>query len=417
MIPLTASRATASSGTANHATPAPLTSPAARTALPAFPALRGKCPLAPPPDYAAVPVGRVTLWDGSYPWLVTGYRDVRTVLGDQRFSADPHRPGFPFPTAGYKALMIHNPALHGLDAGGHTRLQRLISADFRTARVEALRPQIRCTAEELADRMASRPGPADLVAEYALPIPSRVICLALGVPYEDHAFFDERARLLVDHGGRFGDQRRAAEELLGYLEELAGAVGPETGLIGRLAAEGELSRPEIAGIGQLLLLAGYETTANMIALSVLALLRNPDQWQRLRREPELTKQATDELLRYLSVAHSGISRVATEDTTLGGRRISAGEGVLCMLPTANRDAAAFPSPDDLDLGRGAAQHLAFGFGAHRCLGHRLAHVEIQIALETLLRRLPGIELAVPVEELRFREQQLVYGVEELPVLW
>ncbi|AEW97974.1 MULTISPECIES: cytochrome P450 [Streptomycetaceae] len=384
-----------------------------------LPAPRGACPFAPPPAYRQAPIARGTLWDGSTPWIVTRYQDVRAVLADPRFSSDPHRPGYPFPTPGYRALMRDNPALLGMDSGGYERLQRLVPGYFRGAAMEALRPRVQRIADELLEEMAAGGTRADLVTALALPLPSRVICLVLGVPYEDHAFFHRRACLLVDHHGDPEEIQRAAVELLGYLERLAATLrrAPDGSVVGRLAAQGELSTREIAGLAQLLLLAGYETTTNMIALSVLALLRNPEQLARLRGRPGLVPGAVDELLRYLTVIQAGVARAATEEVTVAGQLIRPGEGVLCMVSAANRDAEVFAEPDALEVTRPARRHLAFGYGVRRCLGHRLARIELEVALATLWRRLPGLRLAVPFEEIVFRPEVIIYGVAALPVAW
>ena len=388
-----------------------------------FPAPRGGCPFAPPPAYTEAleqrPVSRITLWDGSPAWLVTRHEDVRTVMGDRRFSADAAKPGFPFFSGGRRELAVQNPTFIRMDDPEHARLRRMLTGDFIIKRVEAMRPEIQGIVDDFLDTMTGHHPPADLVAEFALPVPSLVICLLLGVPYADHAFFQERSALLLDNRVPAAEVTRARDELASYLVELAAskAKEPDDRIISRLVDRGDLNRAEIAGMSLLLLVAGHETTANMTALSTLALLRDPVQLARLRSEPELVKGAVEELLRFLSIVQSGTTRVATEPVQLGDRLVGAGEGVVCMLATANRDSSVFPDPDRLDLGRDARRQVAFGFGVHQCLGQPLARVELQIALETLFRRLPELRLAVPVEEIRFRNDSVVYGVESLPVSW
>ncbi|MFE3882822.1 cytochrome P450 [Streptomyces lydicus] len=390
----------------------------------AVPATRAEgCPFDPAPGVERArreePVTRATLWDGSTCWLVTRHQDVREVLGDPRFSADASRPGFPFLTAGGRELATVKPTFIRQDDPEHARLRRMLTAEFMVKKVEAMRPEVQRLADDLLDRMTAGRDSADLVAEFALPLPSLVICLLLGVPYDDHEFFQERSRLLLSLRSTAEEVRTAQEDLRRYLTRLAESKRrePDDGIVSRLVARGELDDEEVSSMGRLLLIAGHETTANMTALSTLALLRNPDQLKRLRADPSLVKGAVEELLRYLTIVHNGLPRVATEDVTIGGRTIRAGEGVLCTLNSANRDDGVFPGGDALDVGRDARRHIAFGFGVHQCLGQPLARVELQIAVETLLRRLPDLRLAIPFEDVRFRHDMGIYGVHALPVAW
>ncbi|MYS23074.1 Cytochrome P450 [Streptomyces sp. DvalAA-14] len=392
------------------------------------PAPRGGCPFDPPPAYEQArekdPVTRVSLWDGSSCWLLTRHQDVRSVLRDTRFSAEASRPGFPFLTAGRKALTTHHPSFIRMDDPEHAQLRRMLTGDFMVKRIEALRPRIQQLTDGLLDRMTEGRREADLVADFALPLPSVVICLLLGVPYEDHAFFQDRSRTLLHHASSPEQIGQAQDDLLRYLARLADAkaAAPDDGILSRLAGRGELTADQTAAMARLLLVAGHETTANMTALSVLALLRNPDQLARPRDaaragDSAAVQGAVEELLRYLTIVQGGVARVATEDVTVGGTPIRAGEGVLCMLSAANRDEDAFPGGDALDVSRDARRHVAFGFGVHQCLGQPLARVELQVALSSVLRRLPGLRLAVPFEQIRFRTDMLVYGVHTLPVAW
>lgn len=405
------------------------------------PADRGGCPFSPPPDYQQAreesPVSRVTLWDGSQCWMVTGYQELRSVLGDPRFSADAGRPGFPFLSAGRKLIATRSASFIRMDDPDHRRLRRMLSADFMIRKVEALRPRIQQIVDGFLDTMIAQGDSADLVSAFALPVPSLVICLLLGVPYEDHEFFQSHSHTILNSRSTEAEISAAQTELIDYLVELTGRKRQQPGddVLSRLAARGELSTQEIAAMARLLLVAGHETTANMIGLSTLLLLRTPDQLARLRADPSLVKGTVEELLRYLTIVQSGLTRVAVEDVEVGGRTIRAGEGVLCMISAANRDPNAFPGDadepggpdtsgapgsigaDGFDVGRDARHHVAFGFGIHQCLGQPLARVELQVALETLLRRLPGLSLAIPFEEVRFRHDMLVHGVHELPVAW
>ncbi|WP_037909005.1 cytochrome P450 [Actinacidiphila yeochonensis] len=397
------------------------------------PAARGGCPFDPPPAYEQArdeqALSRVQLWDGSTCWMVTRHADIRSVLRDQRFSADASRPGFPFLSAGRRALTTDLPTFIRMDDPAHARLRRMLTADFMIRKVAAMRPAVQAVADDLLDRMTAGPGrTADLVAEFALPLPSVVICLLLGVPYAEHAFFQECSSTMLRTDAPPEEVSGAQKRLLDFLTGLARAKrsAPDDDIISRLVAQGELDDEEIASMGRLLLVAGHETTANMTSLSVLAMLREPAQAERLRQAARQDAEgdgtaldtAVEELLRYLTVVHSGLSRVAVEDVEVGGTLVRAGEGVLCMLGTGNRDEAAFPDGDQLDLERpGARRHLAFGFGVHQCLGQPLARLELRVALPAVLDRLPGLRLAVPFEDLRFRHEMAVYGLHELPVAW
>ncbi|RXS66590.1 cytochrome P450 [Streptomyces sp. TM32] len=410
----TAERIEAGPGTGPGESLPPLDLPAARTA---------GCPFGPAPGVERAlreePVTRATLWDGSSCWLVTRHQDVREVLGDPRFSADATRPGFPFLSAGGRELIATKPTLLRMDDPEHARLRRMLTADFMVKKMETMRPEVQRLTDELLDRMTEGRTSADLVAEFALPLPSLVICLLLGVPYEDHEFFQGRSSILLSLRSTREEVRAAQDELLEYLVRLAESKRqrPDDAIISRLISRGELNSSEIATMGRLLLIAGHETTANMTALSTLALLRNPDQLARLRDDPSLIKGAVEELLRYLTIVHNGLPRIATKDVRVGGVTIRAGEGVVCALNTANRDEGTFPGAGGLDVGRDARRHVAFGFGVHQCLGQPLARVELQIALETLLRRLPGLRLDIPFEDVPFRHDMGIYGVHALPVAW
>ncbi|MDY0816507.1 cytochrome P450 [Kitasatospora purpeofusca] len=388
------------------------------------------CPFAPPPAYTEAagtgPVSRAELPDGSPCWLVTGYQEVRTVLSDRRFSADARRPAFPFLTEGRRELVAANPSFLRLDDPEHARLRRMVTGDFLVKRVEEMRPGIQQIVDEALDRMIARggpAGPADLVADFALPVPSLVICLLLGVPYEDREAFQANSRLLLTTEADDRDVARAQDELLDYLGRLAERKRTEPGddILSRLVAREDLSPREIASTGVLLLVAGHETTANMIGLSTALLLRHPEQVARLA-DPAAVPGAVEELLRLLTIVHTGVPRLALEDVELGGTLIRAGDGVMAMLSTANRDDGLFGSEghlgvDEVDLDREARRHVSFGFGVHQCLGQPLARAELQIALATLFRRLPGLRLAVPEEELEFRTEALIYGLGALPVRW
>jgi cytochrome P450 len=393
--------------------------------IPEYPMARASgCPFDPPPALRALaPVSRIRLWDGSTPWLITRHADTRAILADPRVSADPRRVGYPHISAGAHARRTQAPSFIGMDDPEHARLRRMVTGTFAIRRVEALRPSIQRIVDELIDALLAGPRPVDLVEAFALPVPSLVICHLLGVPYADHDFFQRRARVLVSRDQAVERVIAAHDELTEYLDGVIAAklAQPADDLLSRLAREhvatGALSRRDAALMAVLLLIAGHETTANMIALGTLALLEHPDQLAGLRDtdDPALIARAVEELLRYLSIVHSGRRRVALQDIEIDGQIIRAGEGIVLAGDAANRDEDAFSDAGRLDVHRDARAHVAFGFGVHQCLGQPLARVELQVVYGTLYRRIPGLRLAVALEQLAFKHDSIVYGVYELPV--
>jgi cytochrome P450 len=399
---------------------------------PQYPMSRGSCPFDPPPDLREIraqrPITRVTIWDGSTPWLVTRHADVRAVLADRRFSSDIRTPGFPLisPSRAGRADRPTPPFIV-LDDPEHARLRKMLISDFTVRSTESLRPMVTEVVTALLDAMAAGPRPVDLVSSFALPLPSMVICRMLGVPYSDHEFFQGLSARLLTSTTAPEEVLRASEELNAYLRSLVeakvAADDPGDDLLGRLVVQrvrtGELAVEEAVSMAALLLIAGHETTANQLALGTLVLLQHPEQADELRGtdDPALVAGAVEELLRLLTIVHNARGRIATEDVELGGVLIRAGEGVLAANETANRDPEAFPNPDELDIHRRARHHVAFGFGVHQCLGQPLARLELQVAYPALLRRFPDLRLAAPVDDLHFRSDKIVYGVASVPVTW
>jgi cytochrome P450 len=371
------------------------------------------------------PVARVMIWNGSTPWLVTGYEELRELLVCPHVSTDTERPGYPHFNAGMAARQHHVTTFINKDEPEHGVERRLLAPDFTPKRMASMRPFVQQVTDDLIDRLLAGPQPADLVTEFALPLPSIVICELLGVPYEDRDFFQEVATTLLARTSTPEEAVGVTARMLEYLLELVARkeAEPDDTLLGRLAAEqlpgGAMTREEVAAMGELLLQAGHETTANQIALSVIALLEHPDQLAELRStsDPAFVANAIEELLRYLSIIHLGRRRVATADFELGGRVIRAGDGVIGGNDIGNRDATAFPCPHALDIHRKARHHNAFGHGVHQCLGQQLARIELDVVYTTLFRRIPTLALARPVTELKFKQDGVVYGVHELPVVW
>ncbi|MFF4694761.1 cytochrome P450 [Streptomyces chattanoogensis] len=385
------------------------------------------CPFDPPAAFGALrteePISRIALPDGSWAWLATRYSDIRAILGDTRFSSDTTLHGYPLSgmTGGGNT---QNRGFIRMDPPEHTRLRRMVTREFMVKRVEALRPEIQRITDELCDEMARGQGPVDLVEALALPVPSLVISLLLGVPYDDHEVFQRLTGTLLSRTVPDDEREAARVELRDYLDQLVTAKEADPGddILGRLITEqqqtGEITHDEVAAFAALLLIAGHETTANMIGLSALTLMRDPESAARLRQDPGLIRGAVEELLRFHSIIRNGPRRVATADIEIDGHLIRAGEGVVAAVPSANRDESVFADADRLDICRPNAQHhVAFGYGIHQCLGQALARVELQVVIGTLLRRFPTLRPAVPVDEIPFRTDMAIYGCHALPVTW
>ncbi|MFJ6571861.1 cytochrome P450 [Streptomyces sp. NPDC091292] len=390
----------------------------------AFPQDR-TCPYHPPTAYEPLradrPLTRISLYDGREVWVVTGHTAARALLADTRLSSARERDGFPLTNPRIAALRDRRTALLGVDGPEHrTQRSRLIPS-FTVKRIDTLRPRIQETVDRLLDAMEAQGPTAELVNAFALPVPSMVICALLGVPYADHDFFEEQSRRLL-RGPAIADTERARLRLDAYLGDLIDRKRKDPGdglldeLIERQLAEGTYDREELIAVATILLIAGHETTANMISLGTFTLLRHPEQLAELRAEGSLMSAAVEELLRYLSIA-DGLLRLATEDIEVDGVTIRAGEGIVFSTSVINRDTDVFPEPDALDWHRPNRHHVAFGFGVHQCLGQNLARAEMDIALRTLFTRLPGLRLAAPPEEIPFKPGDSIQGMLELPVTW
>ena len=385
------------------------------------------CPFDPAQEYAAFrrteAPAKVSTPAGVDAYVISRYDDVRALLRDSRLSSRLAPSDHVVPDADLDRE-VESGSILQVDGAAHKRLRRMLATEFAVKRMEAMRPRIASMIEERIDAMLASGGPVDLVQEFALPIPSLVICELLGVPYADRDEFQERSALLVRVDGWTEEIGRASDELNQYIVGLvlAKQAHREDDLLSRLITRGEelgtpLSLEELVTVGVTLLIAGHETTANMIALSTLALLANPAQLDALRVDPSLAPAAVEELLRYLSVVHFGLFRYVTDDLPVGPLTIDAGGYLIAALSSANRDESVFPDPDRLDLERNAAAHVAFGFGPHQCIGQQLARVELQEVFTRLFARIPTLRLAVPFEAIDYRDNTLVYGVTALPVTW
>ncbi|MFF4174854.1 cytochrome P450 [Streptomyces sp. NPDC001750] len=384
------------------------------------------CPYHPPTEYRGAhhgdqPVFPVRLFDGRTVWMVTGHAEARSLLVDPRMSSDRENPSFPIFAERVAKSSLRRVELIGVDDPEHNVQRRMLIPSFTVKRTEALRPHIQQIVDRLLDQMIEQGPPTDLIGDFALPVPSMVICSLLGVPYSDHEFFEAQSRKLL-RGPAAADVEAAREALDDYFRVLIEQkrTAPGEGLLDELIAKqletGAVDHEQLVRLSEILLVAGHETTANMISLGTFTLLQHPDQLARMRESDDLMTSAVEELLRFLSIA-DGMARVAVADIEVGGVTIREGDGIILSTSVINRDENVYPSPDELDVGRNARNHVAFGFGVHQCLGQNLARAELEIALRELLRRLPGLSLAVPADEVPFKPGDTIQGLLELPVTW
>lgn len=356
---------------------------------------------------------KATLPTGAAVWLVTRHDEVRAVLTNPRISSNPAREGFPDlgRTGGVPSATDVPGWFVALDQPDHGRFRKALIPEFTVRRIREMRPAIQEIVDGCLDAMLAAGNTADLVADFALSVPSLVISSLLGVPNVDRDFFEAKTRVLVTINSTDDERDDASRQLLRYLGRLIAikAKRPGDDLISKLVAGGGMSPQEISGVAMLLLIAGHETTANNIALGVVTLLANP-RWIGDDR-------AVEELLRFYSVADVVALRVAVEDVEIAGQLVRAGEGIVPLVAAANHDGAVFERPHEFDPSRSAQQHVAFGYGLHQCLGQNLVRVEMEIAYRSLFERVPTLELAQPVEELPFKYDGVLFGLHALPVRW
>ncbi|WP_455712253.1 cytochrome P450 [Streptomyces flaveolus] len=360
---------------------------------------------------------------GGDAWLITRYDDVRAALADPRLS---RAAGIGKDVPRSSPLIQQAESLLSMDPPEHTRLRRLAAKAFTVRQVEAVRPRVQAIVDGLVDRLEESGSPADLASGLAWPMGITVICETFGVPEEDRARFrawtDEMMALTVADPAAI---QAARDGLDAYLRGLIARRIAEPGddLLSRLvtAREGadQLTEAELGIFAVDLLTAGHETTANQTGNFLFTLLSRPRLWDSLVEDPGLVPSAVEELLRYTPLATSvaPFSRIAVEDFEFGGEVIRAGDAVVAQNDSANRDESVFERPEDIDFTRAPNPHLAFGHGAHHCPAAPLARLELNIAIGTLVRRLPGLRLAVPVDEVVWQSNRVMRGVRELPVKW
>ncbi|MEV6713868.1 cytochrome P450 [Lentzea sp. NPDC051208] len=363
------------------------------------------------------PVSRVTYPYGGEGWLVTSYEETKFVLGDPRFSRA-RTVGQDVPRM--QPLIAPGGSILTHDGADHSRMRRLVSKAFTVRRIQELRPRAQQITDELLDRLDN---PGDLVEGFSMPFPITVICELLGVPFEDREDFRRWSNQALSTVGGYSPEEAmdGVTKLYAYFAELVAKrrAHPTDDLMSALVAardnEDRLSEDELVRFGITLLVAGHETTANMLSNSVVTLLEHPDAMKSLREAPDKLPNAIEELLRFIPLGSgAGFPRIATEDVQVGNALVKEGDAVLVVLSSANRDEAMYANGAELDLEREVGQHLQFGHGIHFCLGSQLARMELQVALGTLLRRMPGLRLAAPVE---FRKGSLVRGPLKLVVAW
>jgi len=366
---------------------------------------------------AEAPISKLDLPFGMNAWLVTGYDEAKAVLGKANgFSND-----FTNLVGSAGVTEDQNPGGLGFaDPPVHTRLRKLLTPEFTMRRLNRLTPRIDEIVAEQLDAMAKTEGPVDLWQAFALPIPSLTICELLGVSYEDREDFQRLSTARFDLFGGASASLGAMSESLTYLLEIVKKQReePGDGLLGMLIKEhgDEISDQELAGLADGVLTGGLETTASMLALGALVLLRDEKAFEAVRGDDQSVHRFVEELLRYLTVVQMAFPRFAKEDMEIGGVRITEGDIVLVSLSAADRDPKLGADMETFDATREPTSHLAFSYGIHRCIGAELARMELRTAYPALVRRFPHMRLAVPAEELSFRKVSIVYGLDELPVL-
>lgn len=385
-------------------------------------------PFDPPAEITAIRerarVSRLRYSDGHVGWLVTGHHQVREVLGSPKFSNNPtkhHLLDIRFEGGAPEERREPQPGMFlSQDPPDHTRLRRMLQGQFTVRRMNQLADWIGTIVDDQIEHLRSFGGRADLVAEFALPVPSLVICALLGVEYDERHRFQEDTAKLLSLESTFDEAMAAMQRIQKFMGELIvrKKENPGDDMISDLLATGEPTDTEASNMAMLLLLAGHETTANMLGLGTFTLLEHPDQLKILQDEPEIIDNAVEELMRYLSIIHFGPMRTATEDVEIDGHLIKAGETVLLHVPAANRDPEKFEgNPEELDLRRPATGHVAFGHGIHQCLGQQLARIEMRVAFSRLFKAFPDLRLDVAPAEVPLRTDMGIYGVHSLPVAW
>ncbi|WP_447002579.1 cytochrome P450 [Saccharothrix isguenensis] len=395
---------------------------------PTFP-LAKKCPFSATPEYerlrAEAPVTKVRMpVTGEPAWVVATHELVKEVLNSPTMSSSWKNPGYPHQVPlSEEFLNTMELPLLALDPPEHTVRRRLLIPEFTVKRMQDLRPAMQKIVDERIDAMLTRGGPLDLVQELAVPVPTLLFAELMGAPPEDSVMFRKHAEATMTRGIDGETLHQLQVRMEEHLDELVTRKESEptddllSRIIAKNRAEGSLEHHQMVAIARMLMFGGFDTAANMISLGTLTLLRHPDQLAQVRRDPSLMPKAIGELLRYLSINDSASGRVATADTRIGDVLIREGEGVVLLYGSANRDETVFADGDTFDIHRDTRSHVAFGGGIHQCPGASLVRLELEVVFNTLFSRIPELRLAVPFEELSFKDDALVYGMYEMPVTW
>jgi cytochrome P450 len=395
--------------------------------MPKYP-MKRTCPFEPPKPYAeareSAPICPIMMPDGKRAWLVTSHAFARSLLLDERSSSNRLNPGFPELVPGLHNLAKQTTGfMSWMDGPEHSGHRRKLTGEFTLRKVKELRSWLQQITDDAITAMLEHGPPADLVTMVSYPVPSMVVCELLGVPYQDREFFQGQAHTMADRKSDGAQRMGALGQLRGFLDALVTKREntPEDDLLSRLIQryreDGEYDHDQMTGMAIQLLIAGHESSANMISLGVVALLQHPEQLAQFRSDPRVARATVEELLRFFSISDPVTSRVATADINIEGYTIREGEGMVIPNAAANWDPEVFTDPGDFNIHRDAKRHFAFGYGPHQCLGQHLARLELDIAYTTLFTRVPTIRLAVPFEEVPFKDDAMLYGIDELLVTW
>lgn len=394
---------------------------------PVWPMTRGSdCPFDPPAEALEIqsesPAARVAIWDGSTPWLLTRHADVKALLRNPTVSADASKPGFPQPSEKAAAGRAKQLQFQRMDPPVHDDHRAMLASWFSVAAVQRFAPSIETSVASLLDEMAAAGAEGDLVRAFSTMVPAMVTCELLDLPVEHAEYFDERINTWTSLASSMEESAQAAEDVLQYFDDLIGQRldSQADDLVSRLIREqlipGHLTRLELQHMLHLLVIGGFDTTANMLTLGVVVLLSHPEQLAQLRADESLWPSAIEELLRYLSVTQHVAYRMAREDIEIAGVTIAAGEGVIAPVNLANRDPEVYEDPHRFDIHRNPRNHLAFGFGVHQCLGQQLARLELKIAFPALFDRFPDLRIEQEPQTADYKDS-LVYGLQQLQVSW
>jgi cytochrome P450 len=367
------------------------------------------------------PLAKMVYPDGHIGWIATSHELVRKVLGDPRFSHSLEIGHFP--VTHYGEVLPNFSRIPGMfihmDPPDHTRYRRMLAGEFTARRASQLASRVEAVATEQVNVMREHGAPADLVASFAKPLVLRVLSELIGLPYSERDQYAQAPTLMHDPDASKEDVEAAYERANSFFAEVVERKQKQhgDGIIGRLIADGQLTKQELCSIITLLLFAGYETTESALSVGVFALLHHADQLAAIRADPSKIDTAVEELLRYLTVNQYEIYRTALEDIQLDGELVKKGDTVTISLPAANRDPARFECPEELNFSRATAGHVAFGFGIHQCLGQNVARIELRAGISALLRAFPNLQLAVAMDEVPLRLKGSVFAVRSLPVSW